>query len=569
MVRVIALLLALAVASLCVSANKVNPKNAYRNHTGVSCDEDCQSGENLHSIGMNRVMPLKEVEFDYCRQSGYCPTNWLKPVHKQPAKCVNGYVDIHENVDGLGRYPCSNVDLMSYLSAETLGSKLDTSDIWGATLNIDGDVHHLAIVGHADGSSFVDISDSTDPIILGFLPTYDCGEIEFRVCAKDRLWRDMKVYGDRVFIVSENYGHGMQVVNLLDLFSDELKKGHVRVSDNRAPQTLTADYHYDKFGKAHNIALNEDSGFAYVIGSNTCDGGLHIVDVAKDVPEYAGCFHDDGYTHDCQCVDYHKGYPDKRFHGKEICFNFNEDTLTIVDVTDKSKNALDKKAIISRVSYKGFQYTHQGWITEDGTRLLMDDELDEVRGTTSLNPDDDVARGSFTRTLIWDISDLQKPKWVATHRSGDTAIDHNMYIKNNWAYQSNYCSGLRVMDLSKLEASNNMYECAYFDLAPYCAGPTFEGTWSNFPYYNHRHNYWMPGDDEYDEDLDIPEQEDAEYDVVYDKATNEVVVDADGIIRPPQKYQIVAVTSIERGLYVLRVRLRRCRKFFKCRRDEH
>jgi hypothetical protein len=40
-----------------------------------------------------------------------------------------------------------------------------------------------------------------------------------------------------------------------------------------------------------------------------------------------------GYTHDAQCVVY--SGPDATYKGREVCFNYNEDTLTIVDVSDK------------------------------------------------------------------------------------------------------------------------------------------------------------------------------------------------------------------------------------------
>jgi hypothetical protein len=43
-----------------------------------------------------------------------------------------------------------------------------------------------------------------------------------------------------------------------------------------------------------------------------------------------------------------------RYMGKEICFAYNEDTLTIVDVSDKAK-----PYNVSRVGYAGFAYTHQ------------------------------------------------------------------------------------------------------------------------------------------------------------------------------------------------------------------
>ena len=37
--------------------------------------------------------------------------------------------------------------------------------------------------------------------------------------------------------------------------------------------------HYDDFGSAHNLAINEDSGYAYAVGTGTCSGGPHFVDL--------------------------------------------------------------------------------------------------------------------------------------------------------------------------------------------------------------------------------------------------------------------------------------------------
>ena len=171
--------------------------------------------------------------------------------------------------------------------------------------------------------------------------------------------------------------------------------------------------------------------------------------------------------------------------------------------------------MISRLSYNGASYTHQGWLTLDGKYLLLDDELDEQEGTTYLSNEDTTPHGAFTRTMVWNVEDLENPEWVETFLSEQTAIDHNLYIKGDKAFQSNYCAGLRVLDLSNGPLA--MTEHAYFDLAPYCSGPSFEGTWSNYPYYDgHVDNFNEDG--------------------------NEI-------------YQVVAVSSIERGLYNLRVRL--------------
>ena len=87
----------------------------------------------------------------------------------------------------------------------------------------------------------------------------------------------------------------------------------------------------------------------YAVGTSTCNSGVHVVNV-RDPTSPTFC---DGYVHDAQCVNYKE--PDIRYSGKEICFCYNEDTLTVVDVTDKTNMKL-----VSRVGYKNSQYTHQG-----------------------------------------------------------------------------------------------------------------------------------------------------------------------------------------------------------------
>ena len=59
-----------------------------------------------------------------------------------------------------------------------------------------------------------------------------------------------------------------------------------------------------------------------------------------------------------QCVIYEG--PDEKYQGSEICFAFNEDTVTVVDVTNK-----ENMTMISRFGYYLAQYTHQGWLTDD------------------------------------------------------------------------------------------------------------------------------------------------------------------------------------------------------------
>merc|ERR1711933_306047 len=109
-------------------------------------------------------------------------------------------------------------------------------------------------------------------------------------------------------------------------------------------------------GNSHNIVINEKSNFVYIVGGgNGCSGGLHIVDVSNpNNPTFVTCFDGGGYVHDAQCVSY-RG-PDARYRNSEICFCYNENRVTIVDVTNKSDVQL-----LSRTKYADLGYTHQGW----------------------------------------------------------------------------------------------------------------------------------------------------------------------------------------------------------------
>ena len=344
-----------------------------------------------------------------------------------------------------GTYPCRNVDLMSFLALADIGGG-EANDIWGWTDSSTG--KEYAIMGRTTGTSFVDISDPVNPIYLGNLPPH----------SDDSTWRDIKVYADHAFIVTEANNSGMQVFDLTQL----------RMVAS-PPATFSETAHYPHFSDAHNLAINEDSGFAYAVGTNNCSGGLHMINIQTPTnPTSAGCFSGDGYTHDAQCVNYDG--PDLDHQGKEICFNSNEDTLTIVDVTNKAAPVM-----LSRTGYSGgHRYTHQGWLTEDQVYFLLGDELDEKNNPNVTN----------TRTYMWDVSDLDDPALIGSHDSTTTAIDHNQYVKGSYTYQSNYQAGLRILDITDI-ANGNLSEAAFFDFNP-GSDPTNTdgGTFSNYPFFD-------------------------------------------------------------------------------------
>ena len=344
-----------------------------------------------------------------------------------------------------GTYPCSNVDLMSFLALADIGGG-EANDIWGWTDALTG--KEYAIMGRTNGTSFVDISDPVNPIYLGNLPPH----------STNSTWRDIKVYADHAFMVTEAKNSGMQVFDLTQLRSVA-----------SPPATFSETARYSGFSNAHNLAVNEDSGFAYAVGTNTCGGGLHMIDIQTPTnATSAGCFSADGYTHDAQCVNYDG--PDLDHQGKEICFNSNtnSNTLTIVDVTDKAAPAM-----LSRTGYRGSRLVHQGWLTEDQAYFLLGDEKDETNNPNVTN----------TRTYLWDVSDLDEPALIGSHDSTTTAIDHNLYVKGSYVYQANYRAGLRILDITDI-ANGNLTEVAFFDVDPGSDSSNYDGAWSNYPFFD-------------------------------------------------------------------------------------
>lgn len=427
-----------ATAGASVSMTRVNVNGAnVVNDTRLHCTGSCQSGY-PSDMKMNRVMPLIAAESRKCHREKTCPDNQPR-ISGAKVACVDGKA---------GEYPCKDVDLLSYVSISDMGGRDNGNDIWGWTKN----GREFALVALTDGSSFVDITDAENPKVCGFLPTH----------TSTSTWRDIKVDQDHAFIISEASNHGMQVFDLTRLLEDGCL--------DTATRRYEADKHYGEFGNCHNIVINEDSHRAYGVGTRTCRGGPHIMDLTdpKD-PKYMGCFESDGYTHDAECITYDG--PDSEHQGKEICFLYNEDTLTVADLSDP-QNPVQ----LSRTAYTNNRYTHQGWLTEDRKYILLDDELDEMYATNE--------QDKYTRTLIWNMEDLDKPEWIGVFTSSQQAVDHNMYIKGNYAYQANYVAGLRVLDLSGLDPTNPVVtEAAYFKVDPNRNGVTFNGAWSVYPYF--------------------------------------------------------------------------------------
>lgn len=152
------------------------------------------------------------------------------------------------------------------------------------------------------------------------------------------------------------------------------------------------------------------------------------------------------------------------------------------DVTDKKNTS-----VISRTSYEGASYTHQGWVLDAASQeyLVLDDELDEE---DKAGP----AADGFPVTFIWDIKSLASPKQTGYFKTSVRGIDHNQYIIDGISYQSNYGAGLRVIDLTSIPSDptgNSVKELGFFDIYPEDDGLVgggivdFVGSWSSYAYF--------------------------------------------------------------------------------------
>lgn len=365
----------------------------------------------------------------------------------QPVACNGG---------AAGPFPCQSMTLVSYLPVSALGGGpgVELNDIWGWTDAASG--KEYVMVGRDDGVAFVDVSDGVHPRLLGFLPITPGSQPNF--------WHDIKVYHDHAYIVADGAGAaGMQVFDLAQL------------RNVTVPKVFTPETVYTGVASSHNMVIDTATGFGFIVGANgggnTCGGGLHMVDLRQpEAPSFAGCFNDPttgragtGYTHDAQCTVYHG--PDPDHQGAEICFGLNETALSIADVTNKSA-----PVALSHVSYPEVAYSHQGWLTDDQRYLFTNDELDEIY---NLVPD--------TRTLIWDVADLDDPVLAGQYLGPTPASDHNNYIVGNMMYASNYQYGIRVLDIGNPLAP---VQVGHFDTAPDEPNlPGFGGSWSNYPFF--------------------------------------------------------------------------------------
>lgn len=350
---------------------------------------------------------------------------------------MNGMVD--------GQWPCSNVELMAIVPNENTGG-MAANDLWGWTDPLDG--REYVLLGKRDGTWFVDVTHPSLPRIVGELHTEGLA---------NSLWRDMKVVGHHMVVVSEAINSKLQIFDLTRL------RDHITIGP---PVNFSTDSLVEGFSQAHNVAVHQADEMVFVCGSSAMQG-LLIYDFSDPGnPTLVGSWNE-SYVHDAQVVTY--SGPDTNFVGHRIMLASCGDDLRILDVTDP--------ADVVQLAVTGpdpFGYIHQGWLSEDHRFFFLCDESDESSGLVS-----------ETTTYIFDLEDLESPQWIASHGQGTQAADHNLFTRGHFVHQSNYTAGWRLLTFDPSGDDGALLQPkAHFDTQPGASGPSFAGSWSNYPYFN-------------------------------------------------------------------------------------
>ena len=332
---------------------------------------------------------------------------------------------------GIAQDDPKGVVLKSHIGLATFGAG-SGNDCWGY---VSPSGREYAIMGMNNMVAFVEVTDPSNPVILEKIPHGSSG------------WGDIKVYGHFAYAVTERAGTGIQVIDMSDI-------------DNGV---VTLVRTLDTISRAHNAVIDTENGYLYTVGSRGGTGTtvcLSLADPANPVQVGVDSI-TERYQHDAQVVTYTEG----PLAGKQIWYGFSEGRgVDVYDVTDK-----DNPERLTRIEYPDIGYCHQGWLSEDKKYLYVNDEFDENQ------------QGVATRSLVFNVEDPLNAFFVGTFTSGKNAIDHNQYVVDGFAFQSNYRSGLRIFDIH--EKPEDPDQVGWYDTFAPNDDAGFDGAWSNYPFF--------------------------------------------------------------------------------------
>lgn len=379
------------------------------------------------------------------------PAAALQATQAAVSTCAQGFA---------GQFPCRNVDFLAQIPLSGFSTRPSSAaNVWGfVDLN---DNREYAVIGLRNGTAIVDVTDPANPREIATVP------------GNASLWREVKIYQHRdtvanryrayAYISTEASGSGLQVIDLSGL------PNTVSLATTLADTGRQHTVYVSNIDYATNVALPGAEAFLYVAGSDRNSGAWRVYSLANPAsPQLLTSAPNGQYMHDStslfitdsrasQCAPAHDPC--------QVLVDFNENTVDLWDVTDKSVPVL-----LSSTSYPSATYTHSGWPSADQRFLFVHDELEEIR------------RGLNTQMYTMSLENLRAPTLVTSYTGATTTTDHNGYTKGSFYYVSHYRRGLVVFDVTN---PNQMREVAHLDtfLAPAENSAGTDGAWGVYPFF--------------------------------------------------------------------------------------
>ena len=328
-------------------------------------------------------------------------------------------------------FDCGAAELLAFLPPSRLthdGHYIQMSGIWGWTDRADEKgmgarrpPRRLDVRRHHE-------SDSS--------PIAGCRSAAHRGRAPERVARDQGLQGPRLHRVRRR-----RPARHAGLRPDA--PPHDEAAAERPAAEVEPDIIYREINSVHNIVINEDSGFAYAVGSSaggtTCGGGLHMIDIREteeaEVRRLLRGRADRPRRHGLLA---RRAVRDLQGPGQALQGPRDLHRLERERAQPRRRHRQERRPRrISRASYPNVAYTHQGWLTEDHRYFYLDDEGRRGRG----HREEDAH-------AVWDFDRPREPEARQGALGVEAAVrPQPVHEGRSDLYQANYKSGLRILSI--------------------------------------------------------------------------------------------------------------------------
>lgn len=296
------------------------------------------------------------------------------------------------------------------------------NECWGVFIN----ETEIAIIGSTAGTHFFDVTDPANATEIAFVAgAYTGGGV---------IHRDYHDYNGYLYAVcDEGSTSTLQIIDISDL-----------------PNSINTVYDSNAlFTKSHNVYIDTTTAKLYACASNSA---MDVYSLQNPIsPTLIYSYNAVGHVHDA-------------FVRNDTAFlNCGNEGLRVLDFSSVNTMGDQPTQLASLTSYPDAGYNHSGWLNDDGTVYIMQDE----------NHGHDVK--------ILDVSDLSNISVLSVFNSGvdPQSMAHNGIIKGDLAYIPYYHDGLRIFDISNPSNPTQIWE---YDTYSPSSHASYKGAWGVYPY---------------------------------------------------------------------------------------